>query len=554
MRAGSLLVRMWVTWAVIVLGFAAALLDTTLAHRALIARLQQRQGAMVSTGRTLEEARQMLRLELMALEGAGGALPGPAALALLRLRPADNPVQQHFDRARTLVRTLAAGTDDTTDGRWANLDPALQALQDEHRQLLAALHDARGQDATAPAADPSQARALTAAAHAVDKRLGELLELVVERTSHETAAIEGLQSDVLRRGLGTLAAALALSLLMLLWTHRALRPLQQLTRSAERMRDGDYAPPPVVARGDEVGRLAEAFAGMAASIAERDAQLRARSAALQQALADLMEAQRARVDAERLAAVGELTSRITHELRNPLSSIGLNVEMLQDELGDLLSQDHEGRQMLQSIDLEVRRLMELTDGFLSMARGVARWQVVDLGTLVDDVLRRMQAELDHDGVAVRTDGSPMEVFGDPGPLRQVLINLLRNAQEALRGLPRREVTLRFGQQDHDACLWISDSGPGVAPEVADRLFEAFVTGRTDGTGLGLRICRDIALAHRGTLTLEAPDAMGGARFLLRLPLAQLEGLSTTGESPGGSAAVFEPPEASAAGWSVGGSP
>jgi signal transduction histidine kinase len=301
-----------------------------------------------------------------------------------------------------------------------------------------------------------------------------------------------------------------------------LRPIRQLTGLATQLKEGDYQFPPIEAGRDEIGVLAREFTGMADAIRDRDGLLRRQKGELEDAYRALVEAQRAQVQAERLAAVGEISSRITHELRNPLSSIGLNVEMLVDEL------EHDGREgdaveMLRAIEREVQRLTELTDRYLSMARTDAERRVdATLGDLVDDVAGQLRPELERAGVRLDRDAAAdLSVHVDPAQLRQVLINLVQNSVGAIRSAGARGGRIRIqvtGGETH-ACCRIEDDGPGIEVAIADQVFEPFVTSREGGTGLGLSISRRIVEDHGGELSAGTSTELGGASFEIRLPRA-----------------------------------
>ncbi len=139
---------------------------------------------------------------------------------------------------------------------------------------------------------------------------------------------------------------------------------------------------------------------------------------------------------------------------------------------------------------------------------------MDLRALSDDVVSRLGEARLLDGVAVTVDGAA-RAPGHPDKLRQVLVNLVRNAAEAAGAGGRVEV--RVAERDGAAEVAVEDSGPGIPSERRDRLFEPFFTTKPRGTGLGLAVSRAIARAHGGDLAADVAAA-GGARFALRLPL------------------------------------
>jgi two-component system sensor histidine kinase AtoS len=198
--------------------------------------------------------------------------------------------------------------------------------------------------------------------------------------------------------------------------------------------------------------------------------------------------------AERLATLGTFTATIAHEVRNPLSAVRLAVQ--------LLLRQQPGDRSLIVITEEIERLDLIVDELLSFSRGLSvRSEPCDLLQLGEGVMRLLQRQADHAGVAVqlvdaRTTRHGGKVMADPLRLRQLLLNLLLNGIQAAQG-SASEARVRLLVLDH-GCV-VEDSGPGVAPELVPHLFEAFRTGREDGTGLGLHLAKAIAEAHGAQL-------------------------------------------------------
>ena len=236
---------------------------------------------------------------------------------------------------------------------------------------------------------------------------------------------------------------------------------------------------------------------------------------------DLTEAQRMRErvrEADRLAAVGELSASIAHEIRNPLGSIRGSVEILAGEL-DLTGQQ---ARLLQLILKESARVNTIIDDFLAFARlRPARRRPVAVGALLDDVLleTRQQVLFKGGGVAVegRAADPALMLFADAGQMLQLFLNLALNACEAMEY--RGRLVLTAGPGDGGFCeLRVADTGPGLSDEAKTRLFTPFFTTKKHGTGLGLPMVARIAHAHDGTIETAASPA-GGAEFRVRIPLA-----------------------------------
>jgi two-component system, LuxR family, sensor kinase FixL len=162
----------------------------------------------------------------------------------------------------------------------------------------------------------------------------------------------------------------------------------------------------------------------------------------------------------------------------------------------------------------IKRLRDL------LKRGKSDVQLLDINALVGDVLALAHAQLvaHHVQMASRLDADVRRSRGDRVQLQQVLLNLLMNACEAMAATEPAERMLSISTSDRDGFISVTvvDSGSGLAPEVADRLFEPFVTTKAKGLGLGLSICRSIVAAHGGHLS-ATNNADRGASFVLRLP-------------------------------------
>ena len=218
--------------------------------------------------------------------------------------------------------------------------------------------------------------------------------------------------------------------------------------------------------------------------------------------------------AEHLASLGKLLAGVAHEVRNPLAAIRSTVQ-LWERLPDQARTPESLRAIVRAVD----RLNELVSRLLYFARANCdEWRPTDLNALVRESLELVRARADEQTVRIEAglaDGLPA-VNGAPDALRQVVLNLLTNALQAMPagGVLRCE-TRRDGRAVE---LRVADTGPGVPPEARPRLCEPFVTTRPEGTGLGLALCREIVEQHGGRVGLEE-SAGPGASFLVTLPAA-----------------------------------
>ncbi len=304
----------------------------------------------------------------------------------------------------------------------------------------------------------------------------------------------------------TLMAALT-GVAVVFTTNRLLLPLRDLQRAVARVAGGDLSTRTEVARADEIGALASDFNSMTDALAERDKRL---------------------IRSERLATAGKMAAQVTHEIRNPLSSLGLNADLLEEELsGGEASEPAEARGLLRAIQEEIERLTDITEAYLRFARLPApSLEPTDLNEVVEDAVGFMRPEIEARDVRLDTSlGSGLESIPiDGGQVRRALINLLRNSAEALEDSGEIRVdTIRRGAEAH---LSVSDDGPGVPEKNREQIFETFYSTKSSGTGLGLPMVRQIALAHGGDVHYENNEsAGGGSRFVVVLPTA----LSKRGE-------------------------
>jgi signal transduction histidine kinase len=264
---------------------------------------------------------------------------------------------------------------------------------------------------------------------------------------------------------------------------------------------------------DEVD-MAQALAAQA-SVALDNARLYEEA---RQAYQELKDAQQRIMRTEKMAVLGTFASGLAHEVRNPLNSIGLQLSILERRIGRV--EEGIGREMTgltRIIHEEVQRLDNLVGDFLLFSRtDRLQYRAADLGALADEVVQLLKPEAKALGITVRRSA-----IGEPAPglqmdtekMKQVVINLVRNAFEAMPG--GGEVTVESGAVDGQARLVVRDTGPGL-PEGVD-VFQLFVTTKPKGTGLGLSIVQQIVLQHGGEIA-AASEAGKGAAFTISLPL------------------------------------
>lgn len=229
------------------------------------------------------------------------------------------------------------------------------------------------------------------------------------------------------------------------------------------------------------------------------------------------------IQAERLAAIGRMSAQVTHEIRNPLNALALNVEMLEDEVASLLAPGSgEARGILTSVRREIDRLNEVAETYLTLARLPSpNLQPEDLGELAASLVGFHRHEWEAKGAKVDLQVAPglPPVLADAGQLRQALLNLVRNAAEALEPGAGGAVGVSVdGPRAGTVRVTVADDGPGIEPERLARIFDPFYSTKASGTGLGLPITHQIVMEHGGTIRCDSEPGRG-TTFTVDLPVA-----------------------------------
>jgi signal transduction histidine kinase len=304
----------------------------------------------------------------------------------------------------------------------------------------------------------------------------------------------------------TLILVLALGLVVA-GMRRDMRRLAAIATAADAIGRGRFdvwLPPPT---GDEIGRVSLALGRMTERL----------SSSLRQ-----VEVSRA------MAAVGEVAAHLSHEIRNPLSSIRLNLQMLRRDLRTGSVPD-DGEHLIGLCLAELQRLDGAVRTVLEVGRpGPTSGGSCEAHTVIEETLRVLQREMSALGISVHTvlGATEANVAMNSAALRSIVMNLVLNSRDALVGRPAPAITvmtrlLGVHGPDPQFELRVSDSGPGVAPELQDRIFDLFFTTKSTGNGLGLPAALRAVQECGGVMRLE-PSArwVSGAEFVIELPLAE----------------------------------
>jgi signal transduction histidine kinase len=224
--------------------------------------------------------------------------------------------------------------------------------------------------------------------------------------------------------------------------------------------------------------------------------------------------------ADRLAYLGTLASGLAHEIRNPLSAMNLNLQMIEEEISP--ADGSELRTLLKGTKQEIERLNRLATNFLFYAKPLdLEKRMIPVPDLLEDVALLVSQECEKSGIRLVTqNGSgPLSIQADRDLLKQAVLNLIVNAQEAVKSKPadNRRITLEAAREGDQVVIRVRDTGPGVGPEEARNLFKLFYSSKRGGSGLGLPIAQRIVESHGGKIEWRNLD-QEGAEFVIRLSL------------------------------------
>lgn len=439
-------------------------------------------------------------------------------------------IRNELDRARELVDTSQVGDKNWT--AWvSDLERDFEGLVKNSDALYSSLDKKDNTEA---------ARLYPVWNSALDDWTKQLQWGVVEHERTVREGFESAQGQVakLRTGLEMiLFVVVGLSLLLLWLGERALRPLNELTDLVRQitkrgLKREDKALPPSLHlnRDDEVSQLAREFHGMATQILEWEKVVESQKKSLEDQnnlLKERVELQERLKQAEHLAGVGRLSAQVAHEVRNPLHSIGLEAEMaleLASRAGDPAM-----KSSIQSILQSVDRLEKITENYLKLSKmsSGARSRV-DLGEVFERAIATYASVFEKSRVSIdwiRESKSPLLVEVDPALLEQAIANLLQNAIQAMdqntsqsTDLDEKKIAIRLGALESGRVfIRIEDAGPGIRPDVREKLFTPFITTKAQGTGLGLSIVKKIIEDFSGEIRLVTPRVLRGAAFEVLLP-------------------------------------
>ena len=273
-----------------------------------------------------------------------------------------------------------------------------------------------------------------------------------------------------------------------------LKPLNRIRKGAEVIGKGGFGYQVPVASHDEIGELAQTFNQMAIQLKE--------------SFESIQKSQERIIQAEKLSSLGQLSARLAHELKNPLTSIKMILQAILDgsPTPEMTKEDAE------VILKEVKRLDAILTQFLSFAKPPRlELRPLNLGHVIEEVLSLMKTKFDRSRVRVSQEISGLpEIKGDYEKMTQVLINLLHNSIQAMPEGGKLEIRVQeiFDDNQRRVLLRVEDSGQGIPEEYRKKVFDPFFTTKEGGTGLGLSIVYSIIKEHHGSIELESQVGKG----------------------------------------------
>lgn len=328
----------------------------------------------------------------------------------------------------------------------------------------------------------------------VAEKPGTRLAFIAE-TSDLASAVRAARMRVL------LVAGLSLFLFFLIshFVARGVsRPIEQLLALTDASAGSvSLARDRPVTDDDEVARLEHVFNGM---------------------IRQLQASQDALVRSEKLAVAGLLAARVAHDVRNPMSSIKMQTQLLRSRL----KHDNENQELLRALLHDIDQVESVVRGLLELARpGELKVRLTDLSAVVDDLLGHLYAQMAHRKIIVEARLEPdlPQVLLDVDRFRQALLNLVVNAADAMTDGGTLSVVGVRTPDGSGVVLDVCDDGSGIDPAIADRLFDPFVSTKRDGIGLGLVNTKTVVESHGGTVELSRRPA-GGTRARITLPVPQ----------------------------------
>jgi two-component system NtrC family sensor kinase len=321
--------------------------------------------------------------------------------------------------------------------------------------------------------------------------------------------------------LGIAAGGVALVYLVAVRVARRFsEPIHGMTMAAQRIAQGDYSQAVRGGGDDELGYLAHSFNTMTSELQLAHTALRESADELERKVeertAELKRMQAQMIQSEKMVAIGKLAAGVAHEINNPLTGVLTNSSLMLEDLAD----DHPWREDIQTIVNETLRCRKIVKGLLDFSRQTRPQRtLLDLNQVVEDTLSlvRNQTVFRNTKIVYELDPHLPTVLADADQMRQVVLNIVLNAAEAMVQGGELRLASASNVAKKAVELRISDTGPGIPDEVRARIFEPFFTTKKTGTGLGLAVAYGIIERHHGEIRIDSARGKG-TTFTISVPI------------------------------------
>jgi signal transduction histidine kinase len=360
---------------------------------------------------------------------------------------------------------------------------------------------------------------------------GFIEALVLKSTHHQL--LDSLHREYNLMLFGALAASVGL--LYLLFSYFFRRPVKEILQAMAENRDGSLLARAPVRSDDELGAVARGFNQLMDGIADRSREredllhqisalndellkkVNIATRELRAANADLIRTQQRLASSERMAAIGQVTASLAHEIGTPLNAVAGHLQLLDRNHRD--APDTQRR--LKIINAQLGIIVQTVKSLLERThRRKIAFEPTDINAAVQELAMLVGPMLESRNIKaeITLEENLPCVSADRESLHQVFLNLVNNSCDAMPNGGELEISTRYIRQNLQVEITFSDSGAGIAPNVVEHLFEPMFTTKQSGSGLGLVIARDIIAEHRGRIELVSGSS--GAVFLLALPVAE----------------------------------
>jgi len=334
-------------------------------------------------------------------------------------------------------------------------------------------------------------------------QLSQFAKLVDAQIAGLTEKVEGGTRNALVAAMLGAMISLGIGILMLIIADRTLKPLARLVEGLRRSTEGQLVQSIKISSNGHEGMaaLVREFNRMLTALKERDGKIQLQQTEI--------------LKKERLAAVGELSAQIVHEIRNPLNAISLNIDWLREELD---GHDAEIQKTLTSVSREIERLFEITESYLSRAKLNSNSQrTTPVHELIHEILDFSAEENRRGAIEVSCEFSDQEIFvhADKNRLRQAFLNIVKNAKEAMP--MGGSLSIKTETAKNISKIIFSDSGSGMNDVTRRKSFDPFYSTKLDGTGLGLAMTKTIIEEAHGNVSCDSQLGKGTV-FTVQFPV------------------------------------